>query len=167
MKIQLRLHSPPISINSAYYKKNNSFNEGSRKWRANFLKELQNDYNQSQLKKLKAVFDPNKHMLRTCFTWSQPIDIILTKAGTLSLRSTDVDNCLKIPTDCVFDKKYCDNWLKLLKGREKTLYDIISLVNLDINDKFIFDTRSIKQPSNDGLYHCTVDVELVEVFSRA
>lgn len=166
MKIQLRLHSPPISTNSAYYKRNNSFNEGSRKWRANFLSELQNDYNQSQIKKLKSVFDPNLHMLRVCFTWSQPIDIILTKSGTLSLRSMDVDNCLKIPTDCVFDKKYNDNWLALRKGREKTLYDIISLVNLDLNDKFIFDTRSIKQPSSDDSYHCTVDIELCTVFSR-
>lgn len=166
MKIKLKLHSSPISTNSAYFSRNRAFNDKARKWRANFLRELQSDYNQNQIKKLKAEFDPKKHMLRCTFTWFQPHDVILTKSGTLSLRSMDVDNVLKIPTDCVFDRKYNDNWLSLRKGREVKLYQgLDSIVNLDINDKFIFDTRSIKLPSDDGQYHCSVDIELVTLFS--
>ena len=41
-----------------YYKRNSSFNENTRKWRANFLNELQKDSNQVQIKKLKAFFPP-------------------------------------------------------------------------------------------------------------
>lgn len=166
MKIELKLHSKPISTNSAYYKRNNSFNEGSRKWRAKFLSELQSDCNQIAMKKLAKYFTPEKHMIRVCFTWFQPIETILTKAGTLSLRSMDVDNCLKIPTDCIFDAKYNDKWLSLRKGREASLYSITSLSNLNINDKFIFDTRSIKLPSVDGQFHCLVEIEVVDLFSR-
>jgi len=166
MKIQIKIKTNPISINSAYYKKNRAFNENTRIWRHNFLRQLQSDYNQNQIKKLKAEFDPKKHMLRCTFTWFQPHDVILTKSGTLSLRSFDVDNLLKVPTDLLFDRKYNDNWLKLRKGREVKLYQgLDSIVNLDINDKFIFDTRSIKLPSDDGQYHCSVDIELVTLFS--
>jgi len=165
MEIKLKLHSKPISTNSAYYKRNNSFNEGSRQWRSNFLFELQNEYNQNEIKKLKSHFNPHTHMLRVSFTWYQPIDIILTKSGTLSLRSMDVDNCLKIPTDCIFDRKYNNTWLSLRKGREKSLYKGFSTIkNLDINDKFIFDTRSIKAPSTDGLYHCLVVITSVPLY---
>ena len=167
MKIELKLHSNPISTNSAYYKRNNSFNETSRKWRANFFSQLQSDFNQLQIKRLYKHFTPDKHMLKVCFTWHQPIDVILTKAGTLSLRSMDVDNCLKIPTDCVFDAKYNDKWLSLRKATEQKLYkDFKTLSNLNINDKYIFDTRSIKMPSVDGDFHCSITIETVPLFHR-
>lgn len=167
MKIELKLKSKPISTNSAYYKRNKSFNEASRTWRSNFFSELQSDYNQNEIKKMKKYFNPKKHMLRVCFTWYQPIDLILTKSGELSLRSMDVDNCLKIPTDCIFDKKYNDKWLAIRKGEEAKLYkSLSSLTNLDINDKFIFDTRSIKCPSLDDSFHCLVEVEAVPLFQR-
>jgi hypothetical protein len=167
MKINLKLKSTPISTNSAYYKRNKSFNENSRKWRFNFFSELQNDYNQNEMSKLKNHFNPKLHMLRVCFTWFQPIELILTKSGELSLRSMDVDNCLKIPTDCVFDKKYNDKWLAIRKASEKKLYKSLqSLTNLDINDKFIFDTRSIKAPSSDDQFHCLIEIEACPLYSR-
>lgn len=167
MLIKLKIKSKPISTNSAYYSRNKKFNENSRIWRHNFLSELQSDYNQNQISQMKKYFNSKKHMLRVTFHWYQPIDLILTKSGELSLRSMDVDNCLKIPTDCVFDKKYNDKWLSLCRGKEKTLYKSMkSLVNLDINDKFIFDTRSIKCPSTDGQFHCLVEIEAVPLFQR-
>ena len=170
MKIQLKLKSGPISTNSAYYKRNKSFNDGTRQWRYNFFKELQSAPNLKAMKKVRDYFNPKLHMVRVCFTWFQPIDKILTKSGELSLRSMDVDNCLKIPTDCVFDKKYNAKWLaitKSRKGRESKLYrDLPSLVNLDINDKFIFDTRSVKMPSVDDSFHCLIEIEVVPLFKR-
>jgi hypothetical protein len=167
MKIELKLKSNPISTNSAYYKRNKSFNENSRKWRFNFFSELQSDYNQNQIKLMKNYFNSKKHMLRVCFTWYQPIDLILTKTGEISLRSMDVDNCLKIPTDCVFDKKYNDKWLSIRKGAEAKLYkDLTSLKNLDINDKFIIDTRSIKAPSNDDQFHCSIQIEALPIYQK-
>lgn len=160
-----KIKSPPISVNSAYYKRNKSYNETTRRWRCNFLKELQNDYNKSQIKIIKNNFRPKQHMLRVKFIWYQPLDKLITKSGHLSLKSMDVDNTLKIPTDCLFDKKYNNKWLSLRKGREAALYhDFKDLENLAINDKFIFDTRSIKMPSADNGYHCSILVEIVPLF---
>jgi len=166
VKCKILIKSKPISTNSAYYKRNRAFNEATRRWRFNFFSQLQSDYNQNQMNKIKDVFNPKKHMIRVSFTWFQPLEFILTKSGELSLRSMDVDNCLKIPTDCLFDKKYNNNWLKLRKTSEKTLYKpLTSLINLDINDKFIFSTQSIKCPSLDDNFHCEIVVEVVSLFS--
>jgi ribosomal protein S8 len=164
MKITLKLKTSPISINSAYYKRNKAFNENSRKWRANFLKQLQDKKYIEKFEKFRHMFDPKKHMIKVCFTWFQPVEVLFTKQGQLSLRSTDVDNCLKIPTDCLFDAKYNEKWLQLRKGGETKLYkDFTTLQNLNINDKFIFDTRSIKLPSEDSDYHCLIEVERVDL----
>ena len=162
MKIILKIKTNPISVNSAYYSRNKQYNEKTRIWRANFLIQLQNSYNQHQISLLKKSFDPSKHCLRVCFIWYQPKDIIFNKAGQISLRGQDVDNLLKIPTDLLFDKKYCTEWLSILKGKEAKLYSITSLKNIDLNDKFIIDTRSIKLPSSDD-FHCTVEVEIVDL----
>lgn len=168
MKALFKIKSKPISTNSAYYKRNRAFNANSREWRANFLKSLQNEYNQNQIKHITSYFNPKKHMLRVVFTWFQPIDVLLTSDGTLSLRSMDVDNCLKIPMDCLFDKKYNDKWLKLRKGVEAELYEsFTTLKNLDINDKFVFDVRCIKSPSADNDFHCSIEVEIVDLFSKS
>ena len=167
MKCLLKIKSGPISTNSAYYKRNNSFNEKTRAYRANFLHHLQNDYNKNQIAKIKSHFDPSKHCLKVVFTWYQPEDILFTKEGKISLRSMDVDNCLKIPTDLVFDKKYNDKWLSLRKGREQMLYrEFPSLSNLDINDKFIISTTSIKALSLDSEFHCTVEVQILPLPKR-
>jgi len=165
VKSTLKIKSKPISTNNAYYSRNRKFNDMARKWRANFICQLQNDYNQKQIDTIKNHFNPNKHMLRVCFTWSQPVEVLITKEGKLSLRSMDVDNTLKIPTDCIFDAKYCEKWLSTLSKNESKLYaGISSLKNLNINDKFIFDTRSIKMPSNDNDFHCSVDIEVVSLY---
>jgi Holliday junction resolvase RusA-like endonuclease len=166
MKVTFKLKSKPISTNNAYYARNRSFNEKARQWRYNFLKQLQNDYNQKQIDTIRNHFDPTKHMLSVVFTWFQPQAKLITKKGHLSLASMDVDNCLKIPTDCLFDQKYNDVWLSKRKGRESELYnDFKHLRNLRLNDKFIFSTTSIKFPSMDDQYHCSIDVEIVPLFS--
>lgn len=158
----LKLKSKPISTNSAYYKRNRAFNEATRKWRANFFKELMRDANQKVIDDIKSAFNPDKHALRVSFTWYQPRDILFTNSGNLSLRSMDVDNCLKIPTDCLFDQKYNDTWLSKRTGKEVSLYSkLLKLRNLGLNDKFIFDTRSIKLPSDDD-FHLVVNIEIVE-----
>ena len=167
MKIELKIKTNPISINSAYYGRNKKLNADSRKWRYNFLSQLQNDYNQNQMNLFRSYFNPKKHMIQVTFTWFQPIDYILTKSGELSLRSFDVDNIIKIPTDCIFDKKYNDKWLSLCRGHEAVMYKSMkTLVNLDINDKFIFSTTSIKRPSIDDQFHCFVEIEAISLFSR-
>ena len=96
MKLTIKLKSPPISTNSAYYKRNRAFNENTRKWRANFLKQLQNPKYIEKFEKFRHMFDPKKHMIRACFTWFQPVETLFTKTGTLSLRSMDSDNCFPV-----------------------------------------------------------------------
>ena len=162
MNCILKIKTKPISTNSAYFSRNKSFTQEARAWRANFLNQLQNDYNQNQIAKLN-VFNPKKHMLKVVFTWYQPKEVILTKSGELSLRSMDVDNLLKIPTDCIFDAKYNSKWLALRKPKELKLYKLSTLTNVNINDKFIYSTTSVKLPSDE--YHCTVEVSIVDLFS--
>lgn len=167
VKIQLKLKTNPISTNSAYYKRNRSFNENSRKWRANFFKELHKKSNQVPMAKFKKHFNPDKHMIKVSFTWFQPYTTLFTQSGHLSLRSMDVDNCLKIPTDCLFDAKYNAKWLEKRSKNEAKLYDsFTTLKNLDINDKFIFSTTSIKLPSQDSEFHCLIEIETVPLPAR-
>ena len=109
-------------------------------------------------------------MIRLIFHWYTPKEKLLTQKGHISGRSMDVDNCLKIPTDCLFDKKYSENWLKAKhkSKREGKLWEHLSNINnLQINDKFVFDTRSIKLPSIDNQFHCSIDVEIVTLFSES
>ena len=159
----LKLKSKPISTNSAYYKRNRAFNENTRKWRASFFKELMRDSNQQVIENIKKAFNPEKHALKVELIWHQPRDILFTNSGTLSLRSMDVDNCLKIPIDCLFDQKYNDTWLKKRSGKEVSLYkEFKSINNICLNDKFIFNVSSIKLPSQDSDFHLAVNIEIVE-----
>lgn len=168
MKALLKFKTKPISTNNAYYSRNNSFNAMARSWRANFFLQMMSAYNQNQIKKITSVFDSKKHMLKVIFTWHQPSDKILTQAGHISSRSMDVDNCLKIPVDCLFDQKYNDAWMSLRKGEEAKLLKSLETSgfnNFSINDKFIFSVTSIKLPSSNDQYHCSVEVDIVDLFS--
>lgn len=157
----LKLKSKPISTNSAYYKRNRAFNENTRKWRANFFSELMRDSNQQVIEIIKKDFNENKHALKVELIWHQPRSILFTNDGKLSLRSMDVDNCLKIPIDCLFDQKYNDTWLDKRSGREASLYkEFKGINNICLNDKFIYNVSSIKLPSTDSEFHLTVNIEI-------
>lgn len=167
-KAKIRLKVPPVSVNSATWGRNRTYTNETRAWRAKFFTDLMKDSNQSAVNNIRSYFDPSKHMIRLVFHWYTPKEKLFTKEGRISGRSMDVDNCLKIPTDCLFDAKYNDTWLakKHNNKRESKLWEHLSKINnLNINDKFVFDTRSIKLPSLDGDFHCSIDVEVVTLFS--
>lgn len=167
MKVQLKFKINPISTNDAYYR-GKSYNFKARKWRASFLTQLQSDANKELFKSITPVFNPYKHGLRLCFTWILPADSFFTKDGKITRRSMDVDNLLKIPTDVLCNAKYNGAaFLDKMDKRERNLYDSIqTLSNLNIDDQYILDTRSIKMPSPGPDYLLIVDIELIDLPKR-
>jgi hypothetical protein len=130
------------------------------------MKEMMRDSNQSQIEKIKKTFDPKRHMISLKFVWYQPKDILFTKSGHISLHSFDVDNILKIPTDCLFDKRYNDKWVQNRKGSELTMYRTLPKINnLQLGDQFVTSTTSIKAPSVSGEYELHLTLEILPIYS--
>ena len=123
-----------------------------------------------ELNALSKAFKPTKHSLALSYHFKMPKDEFYTKKGHISLRSQDLDNILKLITDCLCNKKYTTKkWLQQkLKGqRESRLYKfaskIDSLNNLLIDDKFI--TKIVAEKSaNDAPQHSLlITIELLEI----
>ena len=147
----------PISINRAYYR-NRKLTEEARRIRASILCQLQSQLN--KLHDIKSQFDPKKHYLTISYTLYYPIDQFFTKSRQISNRSQDVDNCLKLITDCICSTKYNTDWLKSRTKRYKHLYSsITTLDNLAIDDRFIADLSALKRPTK-GDYRVEVEIGL-------
>jgi hypothetical protein len=160
MKAQIKILTAPISTNAAYYR-NRKLTEKAREWRAEFLNQLQNDYNQAQMKRVREYFDKNKHALTFHFLWLQPHERYFTKKGYISRFSMDVDNCLKIPTDLICGARYTSKWLQERSKYEIKHYKVDSLINLGIDDTFIKKTTSEKDPSLGDTYIMLCDIEVI------
>lgn len=151
----------PISINSAYYR-NRKLTQKARQYRSAILTQLQSQL--SELHDIKSQFDATKHCLAVSYTFYIPEEYFYTKKGELSLRSQDLDNCLKLPQDFIFNPKYETQWLKDRKPREKPLYkSISSLSNLAIDDKFIQRLEAQKLPTESNKYSLEVEIKLIDL----
>ena len=147
----------PMSINRAYYR-NRKLTEEARKVRASILCQIQPQL--KQLHDIKSQFDPLKHYLAFSYKLYYPMDIYYTKKGQVSARSQDIDNCLKLLTDCICNDKYNTKWLKLRTPRYKALYKSVSaLDNLGIDDRYIVDLSAVKLPTK-GDYRVEVEISL-------
>lgn len=163
-KFSLKLKTKPISTNNAYYRKNGSFTKDARRWRYNFMKEIMHGSNQSQIKEIKKIFDKKLHHLKVTYTWHQPKDKLFTKNGHISLQSFDVDNCIKIPQDCLFDKRYNNTWLKKRSKNEQAIYKgLTTLNNLQLGDQFITSVTSNKTVSPTNNYELIISIEVHEL----
>lgn len=150
----------PVSVNKMYYR-NRKLTEEARKARAIILVQLQSQLD--KLQDIKSQFNPRKHYLAFSYTFYYPEDIFWTKTGQVSNRSQDLDNCLKLITDCLCNTKYDTSWLLDRKPRYKPLYKSLkSLSNLGIDDRFICDLESVKKRPNKT-YLIEVDIELKEL----
>ena len=162
----LKFKIKPISTNNAYYTKNRSFTKDARRWRHKFMKQIMSDYNQKQIETIKKTFDKKRHMISLTWLWLQPKSILFTNAGHISLQSFDVDNILKIPTDCLFDKRYNDKWVSNRKGAELTMYQSLPKINnLQLGDQFVVSTTSIKAPSLNDEYELILHLDILPLFS--
>ena len=149
----------PISINSAFYR-NRKLTEKARLYRRDILTQLQSQL--SILTPITKEFNPLKHCLSVSYTFYIPNEYFFTKKGTLSHRSQDLDNCLKLLTDFIFNTKYDTSWLRSKSAKERALYgSLSSLSNLGIDDKYIQSNASEKLPSN--AYSIEVDISIKEL----
>lgn len=100
------------------------FNKAARAYREDFLLQLQKFT--PYLEKIKQEFNPKKHALGLRVVFGIPKEYLFTKSGSISRRSFDVDNCLKLPIDFLCNSKYV--------GR---VINSTSINNLAIDDQFI------------------------------
>jgi Holliday junction resolvase RusA-like endonuclease len=146
----------PVSVNSGYFR-NRSLNDDSRKVRARILRELTLQYS-SNLNKFRSQYDPKTMALSVSMTFYR--SVFFNKNGTISIRSKDLDNCIKITQDALFNKRYTDEWLSLRKRAEKLLYgSLTSVLNIGIDDINIVTLNLNKKPFTQDLL--TVEVRLV------
>ena len=149
----------PISINSAFYR-NRKLTDKARLFRASFLIQLQDQLD--QFTDIQSTFDPLKHCLAVTYTFYTPNEYFFTKKGILSHRSQDLDNCVKLITDFIFNTKYNNSWLNSKRGREKLLYQSLrSLSNLGIDDKYIQSMPLEKLPNLS--YGIVADISLKDL----
>ena len=136
-----------VSINDAYYVRNKNYNAKARKYREKFFSCLSLDSNQKYLASIREEFDPKLHFLAVKYTFLLPKDVLFTKKNTVSIRSMDIDNLLKLPTDFLCNKKYINN-------------DDYPCSNLEIDDKFILSNESHQRPSMDDNYCLFIEIQV-------
>jgi len=89
-----------------------------------------------------------------------PPEVFFTKKGNISIRSKDLDNCIKILQDSLFNKKYNQpSWLSSRKGYEKSLYKGIDAIhNLFIDDINIQEFTASKIPDKE--HNITIEIQI-------
>ena len=135
MLIQFTIHSTPFSINKAYYR-NRQLTKEARKWRADFLVQLQDPHIQSDLSKMHKLFDPKLHAFLVSYRFSK--------------LSCDLTNIEKLVQDNIFDHRF----------NNREIGELI-IQNLDVDDKFIIQCHSSKLISLTGKYYIQIQIELV------
>lgn len=154
MKLEITVIAEPFSINKAYYLKSYGNKAATkvrtaacREWGDRVLFQLQQYV--SEMKQCHDFFDQNAHALRIDLIHYIPEEKFYTKAGHISIASSDITNIEKLFVDLVFDERF--------SGRS---LDTVTVQNLNINDKFIVDMRSRKLPSYSG-YKIKIIVEII------
>lgn len=152
MKIILNnIQAKPISVNKAYYKRNNQLTKEARELRIKLFEHIiGTDGLVDQLKAFREAFTASDHELHVKYTFSIPKSIYLTKKGYISRASGDVDNYIKVLNDFIFNEKYWE---------DESRYDFKSY-NIGIDDQFITRLEARKQPSLDGKWSIDVKVSI-------
>ena len=150
----------PLSINSAFYR-NRKLTEKARLYRRDILTQLQSQL--SNITPITKEFNPLKHCLKVTYTFYTPTEFFFTKKGALSHRSQDLDNCLKLLTDFIFNTKYDTDWLRSKGRTERALYgSLSSLSNVAIDDKYLQEINALKLPSKDE-YSIQIDISIKDL----
>lgn len=119
----------PISLNHAYIsaaKFNRVIRFPSKEYKQLeskinlILREYKNDIN-----KLNKYFDPKKHCIHCSYRFYMPI---LKKDGTISMKSLDLSNCIKVIEDIIFKQFQFDDSQISFLSCEKIHSDVIRTV---------------------------------------
>ena len=141
MEINFKLNSPPCSVNSAYYR-NKKRTQKTRKWSENIHKQLSEPMLKKKIEAFTKAFNPLKHCIKLTIEFYIPREKYFTKKGYISRLSTDLDNCLKLLIDTLFDPRFFKR----------------DLFNLNIDDQFIQTIVASKHPSD--VYSTRIRVEI-------
>ena len=131
MEVSFKLHSPPCSVNSAYYR-NKIRTQKTRNWSQSIHNQLSEPSLKKQIEAFTASFKPLKHCLKLSIEFYIPREKYFTKKGHISRKSVDLDNCLKLLIDTVFDPRFFKR----------------ELFNFNIDDTFIQTIEASKHPAD-------------------
>jgi Holliday junction resolvase RusA-like endonuclease len=133
-----KVNLEPVTSNRSHYRFSKNLTERARKYREAFWSELNKGANLNALKRIRGEFDPNKHELRVKYVFHLVKDKFFTKKGMISARSPDLDNCIKLIQDFLFNKRYAKKHL-----------DKLGFCNIEIDDRFITEINMKKVPTNE------------------
>jgi hypothetical protein len=128
----------PFSINAFYYARQKTKTEAAWDWTDSVFMALNTEDNQGRLEELRAIFDPDKHVLGADLRAFYPKDIFFNKAGQVSAKTIDSTNWEKPLIDCIMLKKFHNEALP--RGCK----------NLNTDDRYLTVMQSSKHPV-DGL----------------
>ena len=131
MEVTFKLNSPPCSVNSAYYR-NKIRTQKTRKWSKSIHDQLSEPTLKKQIEKLTKAFNKHKHCIELTLEFYIPREKYYTKKGYISRFSTDLDNCLKLLIDTLFDPRFFKR----------------DLFNFNIDDTFIQTINASKHPAD-------------------
>ena len=105
MEVNFKLYSPPQSVNSAFYR-NRQRTQKTRLWSKSIHDQLSSPKLKKEIERFTRAFSPLKHCIRLTIEFYIPREKFFTKKGYISRKSTDLDNCLKLLIDTVFDPRF-------------------------------------------------------------
>ena len=142
MKVIFKLKNKAQSVNSGYYK-NRTRTQSTRKWSLDIHDQLSDPLLKQNIERLREGFNPLSHSLSVTICYYIPHDKFYTKKGNISRKSGDLDNCIKLLLDTVFDPRFFKR----------------DLFNFNIDDQFITDLPTKKRPADK--YSISLEVEIL------
>lgn len=155
-KLEFTLYAEPFSLNKAYYLK--SFGNKSatkirtkecREWGDRVLFQLQ--HMAGLMQQFREAFDEKLHAISIELHFFIPTAKFYTKAGHISIGSSDITNIEKMLVDLIFDARF--------HGRHQ---DGKIIENINVNDKFIVRMVSSKNPSKGKDYFINVVINRID-----
>lgn len=153
MKETFKLHGlRPLSVNSTYARTIGGVVKSSeaRDWYYTAFHLLSSQENSERFAKLRAHFDPKKHIFKVHIRAYYPKAQFVTKQGAISSKTLDLTNTEKSIIDCLFLKRFYDQ--PTPQG----------CLNLNTDDKYILDLHSCKRIAQDDIHRIEVDVEILD-----
>ena len=131
MIVELKLNNSPCSVNSAYYR-NKVRTQKTRNWSESIHAQLTAPSLKKSIESFRKAFKPSKHSLSVTLCFYIPHEKFYTKAGNVSRRSTDLDNCIKLLLDTLLDPRFFKR----------------DLFNFNIDDQYVTDLPTMKRPAD-------------------
>lgn len=149
VKACFTLNIEPFSINRMSYRDKTRLTADYREWQKRFFMQLAKDVPQSELAKVREVFDPAKHRFAVKLTHYYPV--LLNKDGAINAHTEDLSNIEKPEIDLIFLAKYFP--LPVPYGAP----------NLNTDDRHIISlvSRKVQSPAGEKANKIKVEIRIV------